>query len=146
MEEKREVIRKTIGLDKEMISTCEALYGEAGVDNFTQFTVNALQMYTEHLLGKKASPFLSREIRKAIKDEVRPIAARLSKGLYRYAILLDMMCQIAACLNFSGDASILEEFRRNANIRVAKMRGKIDIQSIVDDTWTEYMRDEDDTW
>ena len=146
MEEKREVIRKTIGLDKEMISTCEALYGEAGVDNFTQFTVNALQMYTEHLLGKKASPFLSREIRKAIKEEVRPLAARLSKGLYRYAILLDMMCQIAVCLNFSGDASILEEFRRNANIRVAKMRGQIDIQSIVDDTWTEYMADEDDTW
>ena len=146
MEEKREVIRKTVSLDKEMISICEALYGEAGVDNFTQFTINALQMYTEHLLGKKESAFLSREIRKTIKDEVRPIAARLSKGLYRYAILLDMMCQIAACLNFSGDASILEEFRRNANIRVAKMRGQIDIQSIVDDTWTEYMRDEDDTW
>ena len=146
MEEKREVVRKTVSLGKELLSTCEALYGEAGVDNFTQFTINALQMYTEHLLGKKESAFLSREIRKTIKDEVRPIAARLSKGLYRYAILLDMMCQIAACLNFSGDASILEEFRRNANIRVAKMRGQIDIQSIVDDTWTEYMRDEDDTW
>ena len=146
MEEKREVVRKTVSLGKELLSTYEALYSEAGVDNFTQFTVNALQMYTEHLLGKKASPFLSREIRKAIKEEVRPLAARLSKGLYRYAILLDMMCQIAACLNFSGDASILEEFRRNANIRVAKMRGQIDIQSIVDDTWTEYMADEDDTW
>ena len=146
MEEKREVVRKTISLDKELLSTCEALYGEAGVDNFTQFAASALQMYTEHLLGKKESPFLSREIRKTIKDEVRPIATRLSKGLYRYAILLDMMCQIAACLNFSGDASILEEFRKNANIRVAKMRGYIDIQSIVDDTWTEYMRDDSDTW
>lgn len=146
MEEKREIVRKTVSLDKELLSTCEALYGEAGVDNFTQFAVSALQMYTEHLLGKKETPFLSREIRKAIKDEVRPIATRLSKGLYRYAVLLDMMCQIAAYLNFSGDASILEEFRRNANVRVAKMRGQIDIQSIVDDTWTEYMRDDCDTW
>ena len=146
MEEKREVIRKTVSLDQELVSTCEALHGEAGVDNFTQFAVNALQMYTEYLLGKKETPFLSREIRKTIKDEVRPIATRLSKGLYRYAVLLDMMCQIAACLNFSGDASILEEFRRNANVRVAKMRGQIDIQSIVDDTWTEYMRDESDSW
>ena len=146
MEEKREVIRKTISLDKELLSTCEALYSEAGVDNFTQFASSALQMYTEHLLGKKESPFLSREIRKAIKDEVHPIATRLSKGLYRYAVLLDMMCQIAACLNFSGDASILEEFRKNAHIRVAKMRGYIDIQSIVDDTWTEYMQGEEETW
>ena len=145
MEEKREVIRKTVSLDKVLLSTCEALYGEAGVDNFTQFAANALQMYTEYLLGKKESPFLSREIRKTIKDEVRPIATRLSKGLYRYAVLLDMMCQIAACLNFSGDASILEEFRKNANIRVSKMRGYIDIQSIVDDTWTEYMQDKE-TW
>ena len=146
MEEKREVIRKTISLDKELLSTCEALYGEAGVDNFTQFTASALQMYTEYLLGKKESPFLSREIRKTIKDEVRPIATRLSKGLYRYAVLLDMMCQIAACLNFSGDDSILEEFRKKANIRVAKIRGYIDIQSIVDDTWIEYMQDEEETW
>lgn len=146
MEDKREVVRKTVSLDKELLSTCEALYSEAGVDNFTQFAASALQMYTEHLLGKKETPFLSREIRKTIKDEVRPIATRLSKGLYRYAVLLDMMCQIAACLNFSGDASILEEFRRNANVRVAKMRGQIDIQSIVDDTWTEYMRDDSDTW
>ena len=146
MEEKREVIRKTVSLDKELLSTCEALYGEAGVDNFTQFAASALKMYTEHLLGKKESPFLSREIRKTIKDEVRPIATRLSKGLYRYAVLLDMMCQIAACLNFSGDDSILEEFRKNANIRVAKMRGYIDIQSIVDDTWTEYMQGEEEPW
>ena len=146
MEDKREVVRKTISLDKELLSTCEALYGEAGVDNFTQFAASALKMYTEHLLGKKESPFLSREIRKTIKDEVRPIATRLSKGLYRYAVLLDMMCQIAACLNFSGDDSILEEFRKNANIRVAKMRGYIDIQSIVDDTWIEYMQDEEETW
>lgn len=146
MEDKREVVRKTVSLDKELVSTCEALYSEAGVDNFTQFTANALHLYTEHLLGKKESPFLSREIRKAIKDEVRPVATRLSKGLYRYAVLLDMMCQIAACLNFSGDTSILEEFRKNANVRVAKMRGQIDIQSIVDDTWTEYMRDESDSW
>lgn len=146
MKEKREVVRKTISLDKELLSTCEVLYGEAGVDNFTQFTVNALQMYTEYLLSQKQRPLLAREVRKALKDEVRPIASRLSKGLYRYAILRDMMCQIAACLNFSGDTSILEKFKKNANIRVAKMRGQIDIQSIIDDGWTDYMVDEEDTW
>ena len=146
MKEKREVIRKTISLDKELLSACEVLYGEAGVDNFTQFTVNALQIYTDSLLSQKQRPLLAREVRKALKDEVRSIASRLSKGLYRYAILLDMMCQIAACLNFSGDTSILEKFRKNANIRVAEMRGQIDIKSIIDDDWIDYMVDEDDDW
>lgn len=146
MNKQREVIRKTISLDKELISTCEVLYGEAGVNNFTQFTLNALQMYTDSLLSQKQRPLLAREVRKALKDEVRPIASRLSKGLYRYAILLDMMCQIVACLNFAGDTSILEKFRKNANIRVAKMRGHIDIKSIIDDGWTDYMVDENDDW
>jgi len=146
LKEKREIIRKTISLDKGLISTCEVLYGEAGVGNFTQFAANALQMYKEYLLSQKQRPLLAREVRKALKDEVRPIASRLSKGLYRYAILLDMMCQIAACLNFSGDTSILEKFRKNANVRVAKMRGHIDIQSIIDDDWIDYMVDEDDDW
>ena len=146
MKEKREVIRKTVSLDKELLSTCEVLYGEAGVDNFTQFAANALQMYTEYLLSQKQRPLLAREVRKALKDEIRPIASRLSKGLYRYAILLDMMCQIAAYLNFSGDTSILEKFRRDANIRVARTRGQIDIKSIIDDGWVDYMVDEDDDW
>ena len=146
MNEKREVIRKAISLDKELLSTCEVLYGEAGGDNFTQFAANALQMYTEYLLSQKQRPLLAREIRKTLKDEVRPIASRLSKGLYSYAILLDVMCQIAACLNFSGDTSVLEKIRKNANIRVAKMRGHIDIKSIIDDGWIDYTVDEDDDW
>ena len=129
-----------------MLSTCKVLYDEAGVDSFTQFTVNALQMYTEYLLSQKQRPLLAREVRKALKDEVRPIASRLSKGLYRYAILLDMMCQIAAYLNFSGDTSILEKFRKNANVRVARTRGHIDIKSIIDDGRIDYMVDEDDDW
>lgn len=146
MKEQREIIRKTISLDKELISTCEVLYGEAGVDNFTQFAASALQLYTESLLSQKQHPLLAKEVRKALKDEVRPIASRLSKGLYRYAILLDMMCQIASYLNFSGDTSILEKFRKNANVRVARMRGQIDIKSIIDDDWIDYMVDEDDDW
>lgn len=145
MKEKREVVRKTVSLNTELLSTCEVLYGEAGVDNFTQFAASALQMYTEYLLSQKQRPLLAREVRKALKDEVRPIASRLSKGLYRYAILLDMMCQIAACLNFSGDTSLLEKFRKNANARVARMRGQIDIKSIIDDDWIDYTVDEDDT-
>ena len=60
MKEKREVIRKTISLDKELLSTCKVLYDEAGVDSFTQFTVNALQMYTEYLLSQKQRPLLAR--------------------------------------------------------------------------------------
>lgn len=146
MEEKREVIRKTVSLDKGLVTTCEALYGAAGAENFTQFTANALEMYANVLSGKKQGPILAKEIRKALREEVQPVATRLSKGLYRYAILLDIMCQILACMNFSGDPSILDEFLKTANVRVAKMRGSLDIKSIVDDAWNYYIRNNEEIW
>ncbi len=113
----------------------EILKSEAGVDSFSQFTSNALNMYIDHLLGKRLHPVVSREVQKAVRKEVTPIASRLSKGLYRYAILIDILCQILVYLNFTGGDQIMEGFRKNANIRIAKMRGHIDLQSILDDTW-----------
>lgn len=91
-------------------------------------------MYIDHLLGKRLHPVISREVQKAVRKEVAPIASRLSKGLYRYAVLIDMLCQILVYLNFTGGDQIMEIFRKNANIRIAKMRGRIDLQSILDDT------------
>lgn len=69
MKEQRQIIRKTISLNKELLSTCEVLYGEAGVDNFTQFATNALQIYTEYLLSQKQRPLLAKEVRKAIHSK-----------------------------------------------------------------------------
>ena len=111
------------------------LKSEAGVDSFSQFASNALNMYIDYLLGKRLHPVIGKEVQKAVRKEVTPIASRLSKGLYRYAVLIDMLCQILAYLNFTGGDQIMEVFRKNANIRIAKMRGHIDLQSILDDTW-----------
>lgn len=113
----------------------EILKSEAGVDSFSQFASNALNMYIDYLIGKRLHPVISREVQKAVRKEVAPIASRLSKGLYRYAVLIDMLCQILVYLNFTGGDQIMEIFRKNANIRIAKMRGHIDLQSILDDTW-----------
>lgn len=111
------------------------LKSEAGVDSFSQFASNALNMYIDYLLGKRLHPVIGKEVQKAVRKEVTPIASRLSKGLYRYAVLIDMLCQILAYLNFTGGDQIMEVFRKNANSRIAKMRGHIDLQSILDDTW-----------
>ena len=113
----------------------EILKSEAGVDSFSQFASNALNMYIDYLLGKRLHPVIGKEVQKVVRKEVTPIASRLSKGLYRYAILIDILCQILAYLNFTGGDQIMEIFRRSANIRIAKMRGHIDLQSILDDTW-----------
>ena len=146
--EKQETVRKTVHIDRALVDAYEILKTESGTDSFSQFTSNALNMYIDYLLGKRMHPIISKEVQKAVKKEVTPIASRLSKGLYRYAILIDMLCQILVYLNFTGGDQIMEIFRRNANIRIAKMRGHIDLQSILDDTWDlregSYDEDEDE--
>lgn len=72
----------------------------------------------------------------------RPITSRLSKGLYRYAVMLDMLCQIIAYQDTQWTPDDLELLRRFANVRVAKMRGKIDLESLLNDNRFEKEREE----
>lgn len=133
MEEKTVGVRKTVLLDEELVRRCEVLYGEAKVNSFSQFVKQALQMYIDYLIGLNHSPFISEELKQAIRDEVRPLASRLSKGLYRYAIELDMICQIIAYMEAEFPPGFLEIIRGKANERVAKMRGNIDVERLVMD-------------
>ena len=75
-------------------------------------------------------------------SEVRPIASRLSKGLYRYAVMLDMLCQIIAYQDTQWSPDDLELLRRFANVRVAKMRGKIDLEALLNDNGFRNEREE----
>lgn len=134
MKETNNAVRKTVYLDEELTKRCEILFGEADVSSFSQFVTKALETYIDRLICENHSPFITKELTQAIKDEVRPMASRLSKGLYRYAIILDMLCQIVAYQDTDWSESELEYVRRQANVRVAKMRGDIDLKKLLDDS------------
>ena len=139
MNETNNAVRKTVYLDEELTKKCEILFGEAKVSSFSQFVTKSLETYIDRLICENHSPFMTQ----AIKYEVRPIASRLSKGLYRYAIILDMLCQIIAYQDIEWSESELEYVRKQTNVRVAKMRGNIDLKSLLDDNWNaeNYMED-----
>ena len=143
MNETNNAVRKTVYLDEELTKRCEILFGEAKVSSFSQFVTKSLETYIDRLICENHSPFITKELTQAIKDEVRPIASRLSKGLYRYAIILDMLCQIIAYQNTEWSESELEYVRKQANVRISKMRGNIDLKSLLDDSWNtdNYMED-----
>lgn len=134
MKETNNAVRKTVYLDEELTKRCEILFGEADVTSFSQFVTKALETYIDRLICENHSPFITKELTQAIKDEVRPMASRLSKGLYRYAIILDMLCQIVAYQDTDWSESELEYVRKQANVRVAKMRGDIDLKKLLDDS------------
>lgn len=134
MDETKNAVRKTVYLDEKLVNDCEELFESAKVNSFSQFVTDALSCYKDKLICDTHGEFLTNELTQAIRDEVRPIASRLSKGLYRYAIEIDMLAQLLA---YAVDLTpgTIEEIRRHANRRVAQMRGKIDLKQILDDNW-----------
>ena len=135
MEELKKPVRTTIYLDEETMRRCQALFEEAKTDTFSAFVRNALNCYIDYLVTDQPHSFISEELAKTIRDEVRPIASRVSKGLYRYAVLIDMLCQIIAYQDTEWSAQELEYVRKFANARVAKSRGMIDLKTLLDDHW-----------
>ena len=143
MEELKKPVRTTIYLDEETMRRCQALFEEAKTDTFSAFVRNALNCYIDYLVTDQPHSFISEELAKTIRDEVRPIASRVSKGLYRYAVLIDMLCQIIAYQDTEWSAQELAYVRKFANARVSKSRGMIDLKTLLDDHWgKEYENDE----
>ena len=124
-------IRTSIYIDEGLIKKAEILYREADVATFSQFVRKAVEHYIDQLIVGNHGPELTESIRKALADEVHPIAVRLSKALYRYAIELDMMTQVLAYAEIPYDA--MDDIRREANDRVARMRGAIDLNALFHD-------------
>ena len=125
MEELKKPVRTTIYLDEETMRRCQALFEEAKTDTFSAFVRNALNCYIDYLVTDQPHSFISEELAKTIRDEVRPIASRVSKGLYRYAVLIDMLCQIIAYQDTEWSEEQLEYVRKFANARVARSKGKV---------------------
>ena len=113
------------------------------MENYSQFVRKATEAYIDRLILGSHGPELSEAIRKAVADEVQPIATRLSKALYRYAVELDMLTQIIAYAEIPYDA--MDEIRREANQRVARMRGRIDVKELLqEEHYKQLMQDLDD--
>ena len=129
MKENYEGIRKTVYISEELVKRAEILYGEADVNSFSGFVSKAIDAYISKLVADKYGSALGEEIRKAIRNELGVINSRLSKGLYRYAIEIDILAQLLA----DACEYTPEEFRRirvEANKQIAKMRGSIDLNAI----------------
>lgn len=141
MNENKNAIRKTIYIDEELVKRCELLFEQADAKSFSEFACKALELYIDKLITGAHGQMLTNELIQAIRDEVRPIASRLSKGLYRYAIELDMLCQIIAYQDTAWNTDEIELVRRFAQVRIAKMRGNIDINSLIHDRNNHFLED-----
>ena len=144
MDQTSNSIRTTIYLDEDLVKKSKILFGEAEVSTFSQFVRKALDCYIAQLLTGNHGPELTDAIRRALAEEVKPIAVRLSKSLYRYAIELDMLTQIVAYAEIPFDA--LDDIRREAKLRVAQQRGRIDVNALLQEEQTKQLLEDMEDW
>ena len=144
MADKKNTVRKTLSLDQELVDQCGMLFASAGADNFSQYVSMALKKYNDILISETQSSLLTNEMRGAIRKELGPITSRLSRGLYRYGVLIDMLCQMLSYTQFGGGDEIMNHFYKRANARMGRTRGNIDLQGILDDTWEAIQEAEDE--
>ncbi len=132
MEEKKTEIRKNICMDEGLLRRCEILYGLAGVENFSAFARQALDFYIDQLVADNHGVKLTEAIKKAVHEEVYPVESRVSKALYRYAVVLEVLLYIIA-ETYEFTQEELESMHKVANRRVAQMKGKLDLAQLLED-------------
>ena len=78
---------------------------------------------------KSSDDILSDKLAKAIENMSEDNAKAISKGLFRYAVQLEMMMRVIAKTNHFTDEE-LEDMRREAVNNVRRTRGKIKLEDI----------------
>ena len=78
---------------------------------------------------KSGGDIMSDKLAKAIENVSEENAKAISKGLFRYAVQLEMMMRVIAKTNHFTDDE-LEDMRREAVNNVRRTRGKIKLEDI----------------
>ena len=91
------------------------------------------EMAAKNLIADSALKFsddiLSDKLAKAIENVSEENAKAISKGLFRYAVQLEMLMRVIAKTNHFTDEE-LEDMRREAVNNVRRTRGKIKLEDI----------------
>ena len=121
--------RVSLYIDKETVKTVDVFIKKHGYHSRNEFFETA----AKNLIADSALNFgediMSDKLAKAIENVSEENAKAISKGLFRYAVQLEMMMRVIAKTNHFTDDE-LEDMRREAVNNVRRTRGKIKLEDI----------------
>jgi len=121
--------RVSLYLDKEIMKTVDVFIKKHGYHSRNEFFEKA----AKNLIADSALNFgediMSDKLAKAIENVSEENAKAISKGLFHYAVQLEMMMRVIAKTNHFTDEE-LEDMRREAVNNVRRTRGKIKLEDI----------------
>ena len=124
---------KRIGLylDKDLVNRADDMVKQFHFKSRNKFFAEAVEYYIADYLLYSNEPAISDKLGKAIAKYSENNAKAISKGLFRYAVQLEMMCRVLA-IDRMIDKDVLEDMRHEAINNVRRTRGKVKFEEILD--------------
>lgn len=121
--------RVSLYLDKKTMQVVDSYIKKNGLHSRNEFFEKAAENLIADEAIKMGGDVMSEKLAKAIEAATENNAKAISKGLFRYAVQLEMMMRyIAQTHEFTDDE--LDEMRREAINNVRRTRGKIKLDDI----------------
>ena len=125
-----EKIRVSLFLDRNTVEAADRMMKERGYRSRNEFYTAMINEISAEEIIDKQGDFLGEKFAKAMESYEEEISKTISKGLFRYAVHLEMIAKILADqYGYSEDE--VEQIRREACRNVRRLRGKIPLEKIL---------------
>ncbi len=125
-----EKIRTGISISKDLLAECDKYLDDSAYTNRSELIESALKFFlvTRNIFEK--SEVLVPELAECIAAENDRVISKLSKGMFRYAVELEVLIEILEA-TFELNKNQLKEIRRNSVNNVRRTRGKINLDDLI---------------
>lgn len=121
--------RVSLYLDKQTVKTVDMFIKKHDYHSRNEFFERAAENLIADEAIKTGGNVMSHKLAKAVENVSEDNAKAISKGLFRYAVQLEMLMRVIAKTNHFTDDE-LEDMRREAINNVRRTRGRIKLEDI----------------
>lgn len=118
-----------ISLDAETLQLCDK-YSAKHSRSRSEFIATAIQKYVSDLELGKQKNIIAQELAGEIVKGSEAGVMKISKGLFRYAVEVEMIIMILSELA-NIPPKVMEEYRKEAIRNVRRTRGKINLDDLI---------------
>lgn len=128
--------RISLYLDRKLIKRVDKIIKEYGFHSRNEFYSKAAENFIADELLADNKSMVGEKLAKSVAELSEDNARAISKGLFRYAVQLEMVMRMMA-EQFEYDIDSIEAMRREAINNVRRTRGKVRLEDILSGRYNE---------
>ncbi len=122
--------RISLYLEQDTVKKADKMMKECEYKSRNEFYTAAVEGFVADELLQENASALSEKLAKAVVDMSEDNAKAISKGLFRYAVQIEMVMRMIATLSDITEEEV-EDMRREAINNVRRTRGKVSLTDII---------------